>query len=328
MDNPMALLETIRSFMKSRIILTGVELDLFTRVSQGLDTTEALAGRAGLDLRATTRLLDALVTHELLEKSDGRYRLTDAGTFLAADHPRTVLPMALHMNELWRTWSGLTAAVTHGANPGRVASAARDEGAIRAFIGAMHVVGERLSREISASLDLSSFGRLLDVGGASGTYTIAFLESNPQMTAVIFDLAHVIGMARDHLTRAGLADRVALVSGDFYTDPLPQGCDLGLLSAIIHQNSPGQNEALFRKVYQALEPDGMLIIRDHIMDADRTHPPDGAIFALNMLVGTEGGDTHTFEDVQQGLAAAGFTDIRLVRRGENMDCLVTARKPN
>lgn len=327
MSDPMALLETIRSFMKSRIILTGVELDLFTRVSQGLGTAEALAGSAGLDLRATARLLDALVIHGLLEKEGSRYRLTDAGSLLSAEHPRTVLPMALHMNELWRTWSGLTAAVTRGGNPERVPIAKRDEGAMRAFIGAMHVVGQGLSKEIAASLDLSSFGRLLDVGGASGTYTIAFLERNPRMSAVIFDLEPVIAMARDHLARAGMAERVTLVSGDFYVDPLPQGCDLALLSAIIHQNSPEQNQALYAKVFQALEPGGLLIIRDHVMEADRTRPPAGAIFALNMLVGTAGGDTYTCAEIRQGLEAVGFADTRLVRQGESMDGLVTARKP-
>ncbi|MFH1572108.1 MAG: hypothetical protein ABIL09_29220 [Gemmatimonadota bacterium] len=71
----------------------------------------------------------------------------------------------------------------------------------------------------------------------------------------------------------------------------------------------------------------MLVIRDHIMEEDRTRPPAGALFALNMLVGTAGGDTYTFEEVRQGLDAVGFTDITLLRQGESMDGLVTARKP-
>ena len=327
MDSPMTLLETVRSFMKSRIILTGVELDLFTRIGRGLDTAAALAGKGGLNLRAVSRLLDALVTYALLEKDDNRYRLTETGRFLASDHPRTVLPMALHMNELWQTWSRLTAAVRLGENPERVPVAEKDDGAMKAFIGAMHVVGRGLSRQIATSLDLSAYRRLLDVGGASGTYTIAFLEKYPQLTAVIFDLKQVVGMAREPLAEAGMSARVSLVSGDFYVDPLPRGCDLALLSAIIHQNSPRQNLVLFANIFNALEPGGMLIIRDHIMEADRTRPPAGAIFALNMLVGTAGGDTYTFEEVSQGLDAAGFTDIRLIRRGEKMDGLVTARKP-
>ncbi|MFH1572109.1 MAG: methyltransferase, partial [Gemmatimonadota bacterium] len=67
---------------------------------------------------------------------------------------------------------------------------------------------------------------------------------HPEMTAVIFDLPPVVAMAREPLAAAGMSERVSLVSGDFYVDPLPPGCDLALLSAIIHQNSPEQNRAL------------------------------------------------------------------------------------
>jgi len=130
------------------------------------------------------------------------------------------------------------------------------------------------------------------------------------------------------LREAGLSDRVELISGDFYADELPGGCDLALLSAIIHQNSPEQNLDLYRKIHRAILPGGTLMIRDHIMDESRTRPPAGAIFALNMLVATEGGDTYTFREVKSDLEAAGFNDIRQIRQGENMDCIITARKPS
>jgi SAM-dependent methyltransferase len=123
-----------------------------------------------------------------------------------------------------------------------------------------------------------------------------------------------------------MADRVKLVGGDFYTDQLPAGCDLVLLSAIIHQNNPDQNMVLFRKINDAMVPGGTLIIRDHIMDAHRTSPPAGAVFAINMLAATEGGDTYTYEEVEQWLNAAGFSEIRQIRHGEKMDGIVTAQK--
>lgn len=143
---------------------------------------------------------------------------------------------------------------------------------------------------------------------------------------MIFDFKHVIPLAEAGIHEAGLADRVEMVSGDFYTDELPKGCDLALLSAIIHQNSPAQNLALYEKIYRALTPGGTLLIRDHIMEENRTRPPAGAIFALNMLVGTEDGDTYTFQEVKSALESAGFVDIRQIQQGENMDCIVAARK--
>ena len=118
----------------------------------------------------------------------------------------------------------------------------------------MHVIGQNLSTEIAENLDLSSYHKLLDIGEASGTYTISFLQKNPDMTSVIFDLQQVIPLAEARLAESGIQDRVELVGGDFYTDPMPGECDLALLSAIIHQNSPVQNIELYQKIHDAREP--------------------------------------------------------------------------
>jgi SAM-dependent methyltransferase len=307
--------------------MTGAELDLFTQIQRGTDTSEALAGKNRLDIRALTRLLDVLTVYGFLSKENSRYRLTPTGGFLSADHPESLLPMVLHMNELWETWGRLTDAVMLGKNPDWALPSLKSEKSRNAFIGAMHVVGRRLSQQITSELDLSTYHKLLDIGGASGTYTIAFLEKNPAMKAVIFDLESVIPLAEDRLKEAAIANRVELVGGDFYTDDLPAGCDLALLSAIIHQNNPGQNLILYQKIHKALLPGGTIMIRDHIMDESRTQPPGGAIFAINMLVATDGGDTYTLREVKETLEQAGFEDVRQIRRGELMDCIITARKP-
>jgi SAM-dependent methyltransferase len=325
--NPETVMAEVRDFMKSRIILTAAELDLFTVIDNKPATAAEMAARLHLDPNALTRLLDCLVVFGLLEKEQGPYRTTEKGAFFSAAHPETVLPMVLHMNHLWETWSKLTEAVRKGHEDQSKPGLKFDEKSMKAFIGAMHVVARGLSAEIAGFLDLSPYRRLLDVGGASGTYTIAFLRKNPAMTAKLFDLEGVIPIARERLQEEGLLDPVELVAGNFYQDALPGGCDLALLSAIIHQNSPSQNVALYQKIYQALEPGGVLLIRDHIMDETRTRPPGGAIFALNMLVNTRGGDTYTDNEVKDTLEQAGFTEVQLLRKGSQMDGLVQARKP-
>ena len=234
--------------------------------------------------------------------------------------------MAAHLNHLWDNWSQLTETVRHGKNPSPV-SVGGTKDSLTAFIGAMHVVGLALSKEIAESYDAGHCRCLLDIGGGSGTYTISFLERYPRLRAILFDLPDVIDMARTRFKKANLTERITFVPGDFYRDELPAGCDLALLSAIIHQNSPKQNLELFRKIVGVLNPGGTILIRDHIMEEDRLHPPQGALFALNMLVATEGGDTYRFSDVEEALSDVGFVDVRLARRGENMDCLVEARKP-
>jgi SAM-dependent methyltransferase len=321
------LLAEAREFLKSRVILTAAALDVFTILHGKPATARQLAGRLRLEPRGATRLLDCLVALGVLEQGGKGYSLTASGELLSSRHPDTILPMVLHLDSLWDSWSGLTETVKRGKNPRRAVIRERDGKSLKAFIGAMHVVGRGLAAEIASSFEAGRFSRLLDIGGGSGTYTIAFLKRNPKMTAVLFDLRRVIPMARERLRAEGLLKRVRLAAGDFYRDELPPGCNLALLSAIIHQNSPAENLALFRKVRRALEPGGAILIRDHIMDESRTSPPAGAIFALNMLVNTDGGDTYTLAEVRKGLERAGFVDVRLVRTGERMDCLVEARKP-
>jgi len=313
------------SFMKSRVILTSAELDLFSQLHKDQASAQELAEAMGLDLRATTRLLDCLVTFDLLDKHNDRYRTTALGSLLSSYHPETVLPMVLHTNHLWDSWSDLTDIVRKGTRTER-RTRTGSQMTQKAFIDAMHVVAKTISKEITSAYDVSPFVRFMDIGGGSGSYTIAFLKRNPRMTAVLFDLDGVISMARERLTAEGLGERVDLVAGDFNRDELPSGCDLALLSAIIHQNSPEENLTLYQKIHKALLPGGVLLIRDHIMEESRTSPRAGALFALNMLVNTPAGDTYTFGEVREGLEKAGFGNIELVRTGERMDCLVEARK--
>jgi hypothetical protein len=124
-----------------------------------------------------------------------------------------------------------------------------------------------------------------------------------------------------------MADRVRLVAGNYETDELPGGCDLVWVSAIVHQNSRAQNRTMFARAYHALERGGRILIRDILVDPSRTVPVTGALFAVNMLVGTRGGGTYTFEEVREDLEAAGFTGARLARRGEAMDSVIEATRP-
>ena len=175
---------------------------------------------------------------------------------LSAKHPATILPMILHLNHVWKNWSLLTETVRQGRNEGLKKMGDWGGEVQEAFIGAMHAIGQELAAEIAADYDLSPYKKLLDIGGASGTYTMAFLRQNPAMRAVIFDFAPVLALAKKRLTAEGFLDRVELAAGDFYLDELPGGCDLALLSAIIHQNSPDQNVEFYKKIIEPWSPAG------------------------------------------------------------------------
>jgi len=322
-----AIMAEARSFMKSRVILTAAELDFFTFLDKKPATAKEVAKQHSLDLRATTRVLDCLIALGLLQKNSDLYQNTEMGAYFSAYHPETVLPVIIHWNYLWTSWSELTNVVKKGTDKKSSAGPRFSDAEMKAFVGAMHVIAHNLSREIANVYDLKPYKRLLDIGGASGTYTIAFLKINPQMKAIIFELGDVIPLAREKLKAEGLSERTELIAGDFYQDELPKGCDLALLSAIIHQNSEEDNLHLYQRVFSALEPGGAILIRDHVMDESRINPPAGTLFAINMLVQTRGGDTYTFKEIEETLQKAGFVDVRLIRTGEKMDCLVEARKP-
>ena len=326
MDGHETILQDIWNVMKGRIVITAAELDLFSHLHKKRSTAAELASKLALDARATTRVLDALVAFGLLRKDYDIYETTEVGGYLSKDHPETALPFLHHFSHLWDNWSLLTEVVRKGGSRKKRSSPRRSKEAMDAFIGAMHSVGKHLSREIADLYDLSRFKRLLDIGGASGTYTIAFLNKNQGMKATIFDVPNVIGLAKRQIKKEGFQGRVKFTAGDFYRDPLPAGADLALLSAIIHQNSLRQNLALFKKVHGSLVRGGVLLIRDHIMDESRTNPPSGTVFAINMLVNTRGGDTYTFREVRDALEKAGFSNVKLLRTGPKMDCLVEATK--
>ncbi|MEN6376232.1 MAG: methyltransferase [Smithella sp.] len=327
-NRPEVILKLARQFMESRILLSAAEMNIFSYLDGTPSTAKDLANRLQADLRSLTILLDALTAMDLLSKQEDMYiNATDAAPFLTDKGPRSVLPMLRHAAHLWESWSELTSKVKRHGLTAPPASSARNTDELNAFIGAMHVVGMPLARKIVTAVKPGPARNLIDVGGASGTYTIAFLKAAPKMKVTLFDRPAVIQLARDRLLEAGMLDKVHLVPGDFYEDELPGGHDLAMLSAIIHQNSPEENIELFRKVLRAMVSGGRIIIRDHVMESDRTKPKDGAIFAVNMLVNTEGGSTYTFDEIRNWLMQAGFVNVRLLKVGKHMDALVEAFKP-
>ena len=322
-----SILELARGFMASRVLLSGAELDLFTLLAEEPSTAEEISVAAGTQLRGVVILLDALSALGFLVKKDGWYHSEPpVAALLSATAPGSILPMVLHMATVWQNWSQITDIVLGKTMAGLETKGALAKDNRKAFIGAMHVAASKAAPKIVAAINPGKARRLLDVGGGSGSYTLAMLSAVPEMRATLFDLPPVIEMARDRVQAADMLDRVELVTGDFYKDELPPGHDLALLSAIIHQSSYEQNEVLYAKIYRALNSGGRIVVRDHVMSADRTQPLEGALFAVNMLAGTEGGTTYTFDEIKEGLTAAGFTRINLTQ-AKGMFSLVEGFKP-
>ena len=325
---PNEITSLISKFQESRIFLTAAEMDVFTLLAKNPMSAKEIGNQLKATVRGITILLDAIVSMGLLEKKEEKYHCpAEVASILSKESPTSIMPMVMLATGGWKRWSNLTDIVRHGKETTRPTALDINESEQEVFSGAMHAVAYRMAPGIVAAIKPGNAKKLLDIGGGSGAYTQAFLEASPGLTATIFDLPPAINIAQKRLATTGLLNRIQLVAGDFYKDELPTGHDLALLSAIIHQNSPEQNSELYQKILRALQPEGRLVIRDHVMSSDHTQPASGAFFAVNMLVVTAGGNTYSFEEIKSSLESAGFIKVNLIQPDERMNGLVEGFKP-
>lgn len=306
---PDNLNDMVRAFMPSRAILTALQLDVFTSVVGGASAAEA-AKRIRTDPRATEMLLNVLVGLKLLEKADGKFQNTPAAArFFVEGSPDNHRPALMHTAHLWQTWSTLTEAVRTGTRVG----VERGGDWTTAFIAAMDRNARERAAQVAKAVDLSGVRRMLDLGGGSGAYSIAFARAVPELRSEVLDVPEVLPLTQEYIRKAGLAERISTTPGDMLTTPLGGDYDLVLLSAICHMFSPAQNLKLFRRAYEALAPKGRLVVQDFILEADKTSPRAAALFSLNMLVGTEGGASYSEPEYDAWLRQTGFSNVRRVR---------------
>jgi uroporphyrinogen-III synthase/predicted O-methyltransferase YrrM len=306
---PDKLIERIRAFQESRVLLTAIELDVFAVTSEGV-TAAAVAQKLGADPRSTEMLLNALVALGVLDKRDGVFRNTPEAARQLCGESRLAL---MHTVHLWPRWSTLTECVRAGTAVARQPTEARGEDWTTAFIAAMHRNATERAPLVVQAVDAGALRRMLDLGGGSGAYSIAFARANPELRAEILDLAAVVPIARGHIERAGLVGRVTARAGDLGAASYGEGFDLVFISAICHMLGPEGNRAMLRKSFQALAPGGRVVIQDFILEPDKTAPLQAALFSLNMLVGTEKGSSYSADEYADWLRDTRFIEIRRVR---------------
>jgi len=325
---PDELAETIRGFMPSRVLLSALELDVFTAVarSPSLPTAQVLASALRTDHRSTAILLDALVALGVLSKSDGVYANSAvAARYLVAGAKDDASTALRHNLSLWKTWSTLTDVLRTGSPVDRAEMAARGDSWTVPFIAAMHRNASLRAPLVVRAVGTEGVRTLIDVGGGSGAFAIAFARASPTLRADVFDLATVVPIASGHIDAAGLSDRVRTRVGDLRRDDFGTGYDLALLSAICHMLGPDENRDLLRRVFAALSVGGRVVIQDFVMDPDRTSPRAGAMFAVNMLVGTHHGSTYSDAEYAAWLREAGFGEVRRVPLAGPNELMVARR---
>ena len=304
--------EITSGYQRSQILFSALNAGIFPLLEEPRTAQEVADALGGWSPRGVRMLLDSLVALELVSKTDGRYRNgAMASSCLVPGAPTDQTHIIKHKAFGWETWGKLQDAVRTGS-PVQADRPEQSSEELRAFICGMADIAKHSARAMLEELDVSPYRRMLDVGGGPGTYAIAFLEANPDMQATVLDLPDVLPIGREHAASTTVADRLTFTAGDMTADSFGSGYDLILLSNIIHSYGSEMNRELVRKSYDALEPGGLLIIKDFLVSDDRTGPPFGLIFALNMLIHTEAGDTYTTAEVCHWTDAAGFGPGRLL----------------
>lgn len=336
---PAPLMEIANGFRIAKVLSVALEMGLFTKLS-GTDgtTPDELATDAAISVRPAKMMLVAAASLGLLDKRDGRYhnsRLSEE--FLVAGKKYFFGDLVRFVDRReYEGWGKLEEAVrgnrptTWDPDAAETVFLPEDQQMLDLFWRALFSAATFTARSLALSVDFSPFRRLLDVGGGSGAFSLELCRRYPHLTATVYDQPFVCEMADKNIAEATLTGRVDSHPGDFFTEDLPSGYDVLLLSDILHDWSPAQNLALLRNCNKGLSSGGTLVISEAFVDDEGTGPVGGALASINMLIETIGGANYSRAEYEELLTEAGFTDfqrIDLVLDTAGSNGVVLARKP-
>jgi len=314
----LAWLRQASSFAVSRIILTANNYRIFDYLEGKGKTAGNLAKSVSADSRAAELLLNSLVAAGLLVKKDSLYRNASiASKYLVSGKPFYQGDILDHYSTLWDNWSGLDTVIKTG-KPFRKS---HDH---ESFILGMHNIALQKVREVTKNVRLSGVKRLLDLGGGPGTYAMAFARKNIEVT--LLDLPETLKISKRLISAAGLGSKIKLLPGDFAKTCLGNNYDMVFISQILHAYDDRACMSLLKKSFASLKPGGRVVVQEFYLDKTKTKPPQGAIFAINMLVNTEGGRTYPPSEISSWMKKAGFTDIAKKILGETVLISGTTKK--
>lgn len=297
-------------YKKSQILYTALKAGVFDLLEAERQATW-VAASLGWSERGTALLLNGLVAMDLVEKRGDVYRNTPmASATLTKGGDAYQGDILLHNLGSWDDWAALEERVRTGT--GAPSGERRTGQALRNFILGMSNIARLSAQEVLQAVDLSGCRKMLDLAGGPATYPIAFMEAHPALRATLFDRPEVVEIAKEQVAAAGFEDRFNFIAGDCLADDIGNGYDLVFISNLIHSFSDEENAGLVKKAYEALEPGGLVIIKDFIVENDRSGPAFSLIFALHMLVHTRGGNTYSYEEVRRWTDSAGFNPGEVV----------------
>jgi len=307
--NPGQLMKVSGSYWQTCALHTGVKLDLFTMMDEQTLTAKKLARESSLDEEALSRLLNALAAMHLIEKIGDEYRNTPAAArFLSKNSKSYTGYMIKHHHALMDSWVRMAESVQSG-QPNRNRSSYSEEDR-ESFLMGMFNAGMHTAPALAREIDLSDRQTLIDIGGGPGTFAIHFCLENPQLKATIYDLPATRPFAEKTIQKFGLADRIRFVAGNYVEEPIEGSFDVAWLSHILHAEGPENCRAILKKAVSALNPGGLIAIHEFILNDNMDGPLFAALFSINMLLGTQSGQSYSETELTEMMKSAGVKNIR------------------
>jgi len=317
---PDHILQVGTGFWASKVLLSAVELDLFTELAKHPETLADLSARLGLHPRSAHDFLDTLVALNFLERRDGTYYNTPSTDLFLDKRKPSYIGGMLEManNRLYTHWSHLTTALRTGEQQNETRNGGdnpfvalyADPDRLRTFLRAMTGISRGANMTIAKKFPWANYTSAVDVGTAQGDLITQVALANPHIAGTGFDLPEVAPIFEDYIAGNGLSGRIQFHHGSFFDTPIPKA-DVVMMGHILHDWDLATKKMLIRKAYDAIPSGGAFIVYESIIDDDRSKNAFGLLMSLNMLIETPGGFDYTGADCMGWMKEAGFHSTRV-----------------
>ena len=327
---PERIMQFAWGYIPPLVLEAAIRHHVFDVLDSGPKTVQQLSAETHASERGLTAIANALVGLNFLAKdAQGRYSLTpESAAFLVSTKPgfqggiirhcsEQLIPKFLSLNQIVATGKPIEA-VNQESTGGEF---------FHEFVTDIFPTSYPAALALARHLNLNSPVRALDLAAGSGVWGIALAQSSPHVTVTAVDWPEVIPVTRSTAARFGLSERFAFVEGDLLNADFGTDHAVATLGHILHSEGRERSRALLAKVFRALAPGGAIAIAEFLVNPDRTGPIGSLLFAVNMLVNTDEGDTFSFEEISAWLTEAGFTNARTLE-APGPSPLVLATKPN
>ena len=323
--DPSNIMQVGMGFWASKTLLTAVKLELFTHLAGRPQSGAQIKHQLGLHIRSLYDFLDALVALGFLqrkgEKDSAVYSNSpDTDLFLDKNKPSYIGGMLeMANNRLYPFWNFLEDGLKTGNPQNEIRTGKQtlfeqiysDKDKTREFVNAMGGIQTGNFITFATKFDFSGYHSLCDIGGAGGQLSAHVVSHNPHIKCTSFDLAPVSPIALENISKMGLADKVTVKTGDFFTDEFPKA-DIITMGNVLHDWGTTEKKMLINKAYDALPEGGALVVIENIIDNERRENAFGLLMSLNMLIETTEGYDYTLADFDTWVKEAGFSETSVM----------------